>query len=76
MADTKGLQATDSIHVNESLNSHRTTALGATESKEPALATFSAPNDAKSSRVEHANGGFILHLFEKAILTKKRIVIT
>ena len=72
MADTKGLQASDAVHVNESVNRHRTTALSAIESKEPALAAPSAANDTKSSRVEHSQRGFMVHLFKMTILPKKK----
>ena len=64
MPYAKRFRAIYTIYVNNPVDRHGTTALGAIEGKEPALATSSALHDAESPRVEHANGGFILHLFE------------
>lgn len=62
MSDTKGFQISDMMNINDSINRHRTTALGVIESKEPALATVCALKDAESSRVEHAQGGIFVFL--------------
>ena len=66
-----GFQASDCMQVKDSVNRHRTTALNAIESKEPAFTASSATKDAKGSRVEHSQGGFIVLLFKKTILPIK-----
>jgi len=68
MTDTKRLVSTCALQENKAFNRHWTTALSAIEDKEPTLAASIALPDANSSGVEHTQGGFIVHLFEKAIL--------
>ena len=68
MADTKGLQATDPIYVNNSVNGQRTTALGSVESKEPALATVDAVHDTQSTREENSQRRTLFLFSEDAFL--------
>ena len=68
MSYTEGLQVSDLVNVNNSVDRHGTTALGAIEGKEPALATSSAVHDAESPRVEHTQGGIFLFLYKCAFL--------
>lgn len=49
MAHTKGLQCFQPLHVNNSVNGHRSTALSTIESKKPAFAATVAVKDAKSA---------------------------
>ena len=68
MAGSKGLFSTRGFHVDNAVNRHWSTALCSIEGKEPTLTALTAGVDAKSSRVEHAQGGFIVRLFKKAFL--------
>ena len=72
MAGTEGLFTTSGTQVNKAINGHRPTAFSTIKGKEPALATWIAVIDAKSSRVEDSQSGLVLHLVKKAILGRKR----
>ena len=74
VADTKGL-FTWGLWPNQSGNGYWTTALSAIESKEPALAASTARLNAKRTRVEHSQGGFVVPLFERAILLEESTFI-